>query len=128
MRAAALALALALVALPAAAQNAGVTVVGEIKALKADVAALKADRDAMQAEIATLKTRMNVMENSYNIALYYALSSMCYTNGMLTSWAASLVGMKPFALGDMTCPPEGERIYVPGFIGGQSAVLKPPPQ
>lgn len=114
----ALAFALALVALPVAAQP---TVVESIKELQAEVAALK-------EQVADLKLRTNRLENSYNIALYYALSSMCYTNGMLTSWAASLVGMKPFALGDMTCPPEGERIYVPGFIGGQSAVLKPPPQ
>ena len=71
---------------------------------------------------------MNVMENSYNIALYYALGHLCYTNTMLSSWSASLVGMKPFPLNGLTCPPEGERIYIPGFIGGQAAVLKPPPQ
>lgn len=111
-------LALALVALPAAAQP---TVVESIKALQAEVATLKADRDA-------LKTRVNVLENSYNIALYYALGHLCYTNTMLSSWSASLVGMKPFPLNGLTCPPEGERIYIPAFIGGQAAVLKPPPQ
>lgn len=120
-------LALALVALPVAAQN-GPTVIESIKALQADVAALKADRDALQAEVAALKTRMNVVENSYNIALYYALGHLCYTNTMLSSWSASLVGMKPFPLNGLTCPPEGERIYIPGFIGGQAAVLKPPVQ
>ena len=121
----ALALVAALVALPAAAQP---TVVESIKALRADVATLKADRDALQAEVAALKTRMNVMENSYNIALYYALGHLCYTNTMLSSWSASLVGMKPFPLNGLTCPPEGERIYIPAFIGGQSSVLKPPQQ
>lgn len=123
----ALVLALALVALPAAAQN-GPTVVDAIKSLRADVAALKADRDALQAEVAALKTRMNVVENSYNIALYYALGSLCYTNSMMSSWSASLVGLKPFPLGTLPCPPEGERIYIPSFIGGIGAVLKPPPQ
>lgn len=101
-------LALALVVLPAAAQP---TVVGEINALKADVAALK--------------TRMNVMENSYNIALYYALAQLCYANSMQATWVGSLTGLKPFPLAGLTCPPAGENIYVPAFIGGQGAVLKP---
>ena len=83
---------------------------------------------ALQAELAALKTRVNVVENSYNIALYYALGHLCYTNTMLSSWSASLVGMKPFPLNGLTCPPEGERIYIPAFIGGQSSVLKPPQQ
>lgn len=122
-------LALALVAAPALAQNGPPkTVVGELDALRADVTALKADRDAMKAEIAALKVRMNVMENSYNIALYYALGHLCYTNSMLSTWQASLVGLKPFPLAGLTCPPEGERIYIPAFIGGQASVLKPPAQ
>lgn len=121
----ALALALALVALPATAQP---TVVESIKALRADVAALKADRDAMQAEIADLKLRMNRVENSYNIALYYALGHLCYANSMQATWVGTLAGLKPFPLGTLPCPPEGERIYIPAFIGGIGAVLKPPPQ
>jgi hypothetical protein len=108
----ALMLAAALVALPAAAQTP--TVVGEINALK--------------AEVATLKTRVNVLENSYNIALYYALGHLCYANSMQATWVGALTGLKPFPLAGLTCPPEGERIYIPGFIGGQAAVLKPPPQ
>lgn len=114
-------LALALVALPAAAQNGSPTVVGEINALKAEVGALKADRDAA-------KTRLNVLENSYNIALYYALGHLCYANSMQATWVGALTGLKPFPLAGLTCPPEGERIYIPAFIGGQGAVLKPPPQ
>lgn len=111
-------LALALVALPAAAQP---TVVESIKALQAEVATLKADRDA-------LKARVNVLENSYNIALYYALGHLCYANSMQATWVGALAGLKPFPLAGLTCPPEGERIYIPAFIGGQAAVLKPPPQ
>lgn len=109
-------LALALVALPVFAQP---TVVESIKALQAEVATLKADRDA-------LKTRVNVLENSYNIALYYALGHLCYANSMQATWVGALAGLKPFPLGDAQCPPAGETIYVPGFIGGQQAVLKPP--
>lgn len=112
-------LALALLAVPAVAQNAQPTVVGEIKALQAEVATLRADRDA-------LKTRVNVLENSYNIALYYALGHLCYANAMQATWVGALTGLKPFPLGDAQCPPAGETIYVPGFIGGQQAVLKPP--
>ena len=119
----ALALVAALVALPAAAQP---TVVESIKALRADVATLKADRDALQAEVAALKTRMNVVENSYNILVYYGLVQLCYANSMQPTWLTSLTGLKPFPLGDAQCPPAGETIYVPGFIGGQQAVLKPP--
>lgn len=110
----ALALVLALVALPAAAQNDPPTVVSEIKALR--------------AEVATLKTRVNVLENSYNIALYYALGHLCYANAMQATWVGALTGLKPFPLAGLTCPPEGERIYIPAFIGGQSSVLKPPQQ
>ena len=120
-------LALALVALPVAAQN-GPTVIESIKALQADVAALKADRDALQAEVAALKTRVNVVENSYNIALYYALGHLCYANAMQATWVGALTGLKPFPLNGLTCPPEGERIYIPAFIGGQSSVRKPPQQ
>lgn len=121
----ALALALALVALPAAAQP---TVVESINALRADVAALKADRDAMRAEIADLKLRMNRVENSYNILTYYLLTQACYANSMQPTWLTSLTGLKPFPIADHPCPPAGEKIYVPDFIGGQSSVLKPPQQ
>lgn len=114
-------LALALLAVPAVAQNAQPTVVESIKALQAEVAALKADRDAA-------KTRLNVIENSYNIALYYALGHLCYANSMQATWVGALTGLKPFPLAGLTCPPEGERIYIPAFIGGQAAVLKPPAQ
>lgn len=121
----ALVLALALIALPAAAQP---TVVESIKALQADVAALKADRDALKAEVADLKLRMNRVENSYNILVYYLLTQACYANSMQPTWLTSLTGLKPFPLGDAQCPPAGETIYVPGFIGGIQAVLKPPAQ
>lgn len=121
----ALVLALALIALPAAAQP---TVVESIKALQADVAALKADRDALKAEVAALKTRVNVAENSYNILTYYLLGAACYANSMQPTWAVALGVLKPFPLGTLPCPPDGERIYIPSFIGGIGAVLKPPPQ
>jgi hypothetical protein len=40
-----------------------------------------------------------------------------------------LAGLKPFQMpGTFTCPPAGEKIYVPDFIGGVGAVLKPPAQ
>lgn len=83
---------------------------------------------ALQAELAALKTRVNVVENSYNIALYYALGHLCYANAMQATWVGALTGLKPFPLAGLTCPPEGERIYIPAFIGGQSSVLKPPQQ
>lgn len=105
-------LALALLAVPAVAQNAQPTVVESIKAL--------------QAEVAALKTRVNVLENSHNILVYYLLTQACYANSMQPTWLTSLTGLKPFPLGDAQCPPAGETIYVPGFIGGQQAVLKPP--
>lgn len=81
---------------------------------------------ALQNEVATLKTRVNVAENSYNILVYYLLTQACYANSMQPTWLTSLTGLKPFPLGDAQCPPAGETIYVPGFIGGQQAVLKPP--
>lgn len=80
---------------------------------------------ALQAELAALKTRVNVAENSYNILTYYLLSQACYANSMQATWVGSLTGLKPFPLGDAVCPPAGEKIYVPGFIGGVGAVLKP---
>lgn len=83
---------------------------------------------ALELEVATLKTRMNVMENAYNITVYYGLAQLCFANSMQSSWVNALTGLKPFPLADLTCPPAGEKIYVPYFIGGQAAVLKPPQQ
>ena len=81
---------------------------------------------ALQGEVAALKTRLNVVENSYNILVYYGLAQLCYANSMQPTWLTSLTGLKPFPLATHTCPPAGEQIYVPDFIGGKSAVLKPP--
>ena len=67
-----------------------------------------------------------MLENSHNILVYYLLTQACYANSMQPTWLTSLTGLKPFPLGDAQCPPAGETIYVPGFIGGQQAVLKPP--
>jgi len=80
---------------------------------------------ALQTEVATLKTRVNVAENSYNILVYYLLAQACYANSMQPTWLTSLTGLKPFPLATHTCPPAGEQIYVPDFIGGAGAVLKP---
>lgn len=80
---------------------------------------------ALQTEVATLKTRVNVAENSYNILVYYLLAQACYANSMQPTWLTSLTGLKPFPIGTHTCPPVGEQIYVPDFIGGAGAVLKP---
>lgn len=93
--------------------------IAEINSLRADVAALK-------AEVADLKLRMNRAENSFNINMYYGLTQLCYANSMQSSWVSALVGLKPFPLGDLVCPPAGEKIYTPVFIGGQASVLKPP--
>ncbi len=80
---------------------------------------------ALQTEVATLKTRVNVAENSYNILVYYLLAQACYANSMQPTWLTSLTGLKPFPLATHTCPPAGEQIYVPDFIGGAGAVPKP---
>lgn len=132
----ALMLALALAALPAFAQNGPPTVVGEIVKLRQSVGELRgqvADLTtrlaAAEAQAADLKLRMNRVENSYNIALYYAYAQLCYANSMQSTWITSLAGLKPFQMpGTFTCPPAGEKIYVPDFIGGVGAVLKPPAQ
>ena len=89
---------------------------------------LTAKVTTLETEVATLKTRMNVMENAYNITVYYGLAQLCFANSMQIQWVNALTGLKPFPLNGLTCPPEGEKIYVPYFIGGQSAVLKPPQQ
>lgn len=129
-------LALALLAVPAVAQNAGApTVVGEIRALRQQVSAL-------QGQVADLTTRLAASETqvaknkqdtqnlivSHNVNVYYWLIQACAYNAKVDGWKGILTGLAPLPLGGMACPPAGSRFYVPYFHPDISAVPIPPAQ
>ena len=128
-------LAAALVALPAAAQNAQPTVVGEIRALRASVSELR-------GQVADLTTRLGAAEAqvtknaqdvqnlivSHNVNVYYFLVRACDFNRRVSGWAGVLTGLQPIPLNGLTCPPENTRFYVPYFHPDISAVPIPPAQ
>ena len=128
-------LALALLAVPAVAQNAQPTVVGEIKALRQQVSAL-------QGQVADLTTRLAASETqiekdkqnvqnlivSHNVNVYYWLIQACAYNARVDGWKGILTGLAPLPLGGMACPPAGSRFYVPYFHPDISAVPIPPAQ
>lgn len=130
----ALALALALVALPAAAQNAGgLTVVGEIKALRQQVSALQGQTAdlttrlaAAETTITKLKTDVANLITSHNVNVFYFLVRACDFNRRAATWSGVLVGLQPIPLGGMACPPDNTRFYVPYFHPDVSAVPIPP--
>lgn len=128
-------LALALLAVPAVAQNAQPTVVGEIKALRQQVSAL-------QGQVADLTTRLAASETqiekdkqnvqnlivSHNVNVYYWLIQACAYNARVDGWKGILTGLEPLPLGGLACPPAGSRFYVPYFHPDVSAVPIPPAQ
>lgn len=128
-------LALALLAVPAVAQNAQPTVVGEIKALRQQVSAL-------QGQVADLTTRLAASETqiekdkqnvqnlivSHNVNVYYWLVRACAFNRKVSGWQGVLTGLQPEPLGGTPCPPENTRFYVPYFHPDISAVPIPPAQ
>lgn len=79
-----------------------------------DMAAL-ADRQskaiiALQAETAALRA-------AYDVATLYWLAQVCAANAKIPAWSATLTGIKPFAIGDHTCPAAGTRYAAPRFFG-----------
>lgn len=130
----ALALALALVALPAAAQNAP-TVVGEIVKLRQSVGELRgqvADLTtrlvAAEAQIEKDKANVQNLIVSHNVNVQYFLVRACDYNARVAGWAGVLAGLQPIPLGSLQCPPDGTRYYIPYFHGGPEAIPVPPAQ
>jgi len=133
----ALAFALALVSLPVAAQ----VTVGRWQDLQPYIAAqttkLNTHTDeiaALQAQVADLTTRLAKAETNianavaaHDAAVRYALIAMCYTNSQIASagWAATLIGMKPFPLGDLECPPAGTRFYTLYYLNPAGPPIPP---
>ena len=133
----ALAFALALVSLPVAAQ----VTVGRWQDLQPYIAAqttkLNTHTDeiaALQAQVADLTTRLAKAETNianavaaHDAAVRYALIAMCYTNSQIASagWAATLIGMKPFPLGDLECPPAGSRYYTLYYLNPNGPPIPP---
>lgn len=131
----ALALALALVALPAFAQNGPPTVVGEIVKLRQSVSELRgqvADLTtrlvAAEAQIEKDKQNVQNLIVSHNVNVYYWLVQACAYNAKVDGWKGTLTGLQPMPLGGMACPPAGSRFYVPYFHPDISAVPIPPAQ
>jgi hypothetical protein len=126
----ALALALALVALPAAAQP---TVVGEIKALRQSVGELRGQVADLTTRLAAAEAKVTKHEQDvsnlafgHNVLVQFLLIRGCDFNRTSTAgnWVSALVGLKPIALPpDMPCPPEGTRFYWPYFHGGSAPVV-----
>lgn len=116
MRAFALAIALALALAGGQAQTQTVT----LKRWQ-DMAAL-VDRQskailALQAETAALRAETLALRNAYDVAAMYWLAQVCAANAKIPAWSASLTGIKPFAIGDHTCPAAGTLYAVPKFFG-----------
>lgn len=131
----ALALALALVALPAFAQNGPPTVVGEIVKLRQSVSELRgqvADLTtrlvAAEAQIEKDKQNVQNLIVSHNVNVYYWLVRACAFNRKVSGWQGVLTGLQPEPLGGMPCPPENTRFYTPYFHPDISAVPIPPAQ
>ena len=128
-------LALALVALPALAQNGPPTVVGEIVKLRQSVGELRgqvADLTtrlaAAEAQVAKNRQDVQNLIVSHNVNVYYFLVRACDFNRRVSGWAGVLTGLQPIPLNGLTCPPEGTRFYVPYFHPDVSAVPIPPAQ
>lgn len=130
IRAAALALAIVIAGGSSAAAQP--TVVGEIVALRQQVAALTARVGDLETRLAATETKSTTLQNDlgltigrYDILLRYLLIQACYANSKLTSWGAVLAGLQPFPLGDIQCPPEGSRFYIPAFLGPNGPPIPP---
>lgn len=131
----ALALALALAAAPAIAENGPPTVVSEIKALRASVGELRgqvADLTtrlaATEAQVAKNRQDVQNLIVSHNVNVYYWLVRACAFNRKVGTWQGVLAGLQPEPLGGTPCPPENTRFYVPYFHPDVSAVPIPPAQ
>lgn len=128
-------LALALVALPAAAQNGPPTVVGEIVKLRQSVGELRGQVADLTTRLAAAEAKVTKHEQDvsnlafgHNVLVQFLLLRGCDFNrtSAAGNWVSALVGLKPIALPpDMPCPPEGTRFYWPYFHGGAAPVVPP---
>lgn len=121
------------VAAPAVAQ---VTVVGEIKALRAQVSDLQGQigdlttrLTAAEAKATTLATDIGLVIGRYDTLLRAIVINVCTSNKVMADnqWAATLAGLKPIPLPGHTCPadPGNARYYVPSYLSPSGPPIPP---
>jgi hypothetical protein len=79
-----------------------------------DMAALV---DRQSKAILALQAETRALREAYDVATMYWLAQVCAANAKIPAWSASLTGIKPFAIGDHTCPAAGTQYAAPRFFG-----------
>lgn len=79
-----------------------------------DMAALV---DRQSKAILALQAETRALREAYDVATMYWLAQVCSANARIPTWAGTLTGLKPFPVGDHTCPAAGTVYQVPKFFG-----------
>ena len=79
-----------------------------------DMAALV---DRQSKAILALQAETRALRDAYDVATMYWLAQVCSANAKIPAWSTSLTGIKPFPVGDHTCPAAGTVYQVPRFFG-----------